>query len=276
LGGNINSNEIIFLGTAGGGLAVNKQLRASGGIVIRLQNIQFHINPGPGALVKAREYGVNLRGNNVLLVSNSQLDHCNDLNAVIGAMTHDGLDKAGILIASKSVMRGVDGERPYITRHHRKCLDKFLSLDSGNVVKFGKNIELRTLKTKNKDPTGIGFKLISEKVSIGYSGDTVFFPELIEELKGSDILILNNLEPFGYSNGDHLSSDDSLRIISTIRPKLAILTHFGQKIISENPIYQAREIQRRTNVQTVAARDGLVIDPFTFSASLKKRQLNVE
>lgn len=276
MGGNINSNEIIFLGTAGGGLAVNKQLRSSGGVIIRLQNIQFHINPGPGALVKAREYGVNLRGNNVLLVGNSQLEHCNDLNAVISAMTHDGLDKAGILIASKSVMVGVDGERPYITRKHRKCLDKFLSLESGNTVKFGKNIELKTLKTKNKDPTGIGFKLISEKVSIGYSGDTVFFPELIEELKGSDILILNNLEPFGYSNGDHLSSDDSLRIISTIRPKLAILTHFGQKIISENPIYQAREIQRRTNVQTVAARDGLVIDPFTFAASLKKRQLNVE
>ena len=276
MGGNINSNEIIFLGTAGGGLAVNKQLRSSGGVIIRLQNIQFHINPGPGALVKAREYGVNLRGNNVLLVGNSQLEHCNDLNAVISAMTHDGLDKAGILIASKSVMVGVDGERPYITTKHRKCLDKFLSLESGNTVKFGKNIELKTLKTKNKDPTGIGFKLISEKVSIGYSGDTVFFPELIEEVKGSDILILNNLEPFGYSNGDHLSSDDSLRIISTIRPKLAILTHFGQKIISENPIYQAREIQRRTNVQTVAARDGLVIDPFTFAASLKKRQLNVE
>ncbi len=234
------------------------------------------MDPGPGALVKAREYGVNLRANNVILVSHAHLDHCNDLNAVISAMTHDGLDKNGILIGSKSVMVGVDGERPYITRHHRKCLDKFLSLESGNSVKFGKDIELKTLRTMHRDPTEIGFKFISDKFSIGYTGDTAFFPELIDELQGSDILILNNLEPFGYKNEDHLSSEDSVKIISRVRPKLAILTHFGQKIIEQNPIYQAREIQRRTNVQTIAARDGLVIDPITFSASLKQRQISVD
>ncbi len=217
-----------------------------------------------------------MRGNNVVLVSNSKLDHCNDVNAVISAMTHDGLDKSGILIASKSVMAGVDGERPYITRFHRKCLDKFLSLEPGNVVKFGQDIELRTIKTKHQDPTNLGFKLNAGNLSIGYTGDTVFFPELIDELKGSDILILNNLEPFGYSNENHLSSDDSQRIISAVRPRLAILTHFGQKIIEENPIYQAREIQRRTNIQTIAARDGLVLDPITLAASLKKRKISID
>jgi len=85
---------------------------------------------------------------------------------------------------------------------------------------------------------------------------------------------LNNLEPFGYRSEDHLSSDDSVRIISAVRPRLAIITHFGQKILEENPIYQARDIQRRTNVQTVAARDGLVIDPMTLAASLRKRKIN--
>ncbi|MBT6735289.1 MBL fold metallo-hydrolase [Candidatus Woesearchaeota archaeon] len=262
------------MGTAGGQFAVNRQMRASGGIVIRLKNIQFHLDPGPGALVRAQEYGVSLRSNNILLASHSNLDHCNDLNAVISAMTHDGLDKNGILIGSKSVMTGGDGERPFITRKHRKYLDKFLSLESGNNVKFGKDIELQTLKTKNKDPHSIGFKIKSDKISIGYTGDTSFFPELIDELKGSDILILNNLEPFGYRSEDHLSSDDSVRIISAVRPRLAIITHFGQKILEENPIYQARDIQRRTNVQTVAARDGLVIDPMTLAASLRKRKIN--
>ena len=271
----INSNEIIFLGTAGGQFAVNRQMRASGGIIIRLKNIQFHLDPGPGALVRAREYGVSLRANNILLASHPNLDHCNDLNAVISAMTHDGLDKNGILIGSKSVMTGGEGERPFITRKHRKYLDKFLSLESGNTVKFGKDIELQTLKTKNKDINSIGFKIKSDKISIGYTGDTSFFPELIDELKGSDILILNNLEPFGHRSDDHLSSDDSVRLISAIRPRLAIITHFGQKILEENPIYQARDIQRRTNVQTVAARDGLVIDPMSLAASLRKRKINV-
>lgn len=251
-------------------------MRSSGGIVLRIKNIQFHIDPGPGALVKAREYGVNLRANNVILVSHAHLDHCNDVNAIISAMTHDGLDKAGILIGSKSVLVGTEGERPYLTRHHRRCLDKFLSLEPGNTVKFGQDIELRTLRTKHRDSTAIGFKFTSDKFSVAYTSDTSHFDELIDELRNSDILILNNLEPFGHGNDDHLSSDDSVKIISAVRPKLAILTHFGQKIIEQNPIYQAREIQRKTNVQTVAARDGLVIDPITFAASLKKRQISVD
>jgi len=251
-------------------------LRSSGGIILRIKNIQFHIDPGPGALVKAREYGINLRGNNVVLVSHSHLDHCNDVNVVISAMTHDGLDKAGILIGSKSVLIGNEGERPYVTKIHKRYLDKYLSLESGNNVKFGSDIELHTLKTKHRDETGIGFKFISDKFSIAYSGDTAFFPELIDEYRNSDILILNNLEPFGYPSDDHLSSDDSTKIISMVRPKLAILTHFGQKIIEQNPIYQARDIQRKTNVQTIAARDGLVVDPISLSASLKKRVIGID
>jgi ribonuclease BN (tRNA processing enzyme) len=241
-----------------------------------LKNVQFHLDPGPGSLVKAREYGVSLRANNIILASHNHLDHCNDLNAVISAMTHDGLDKNGILIGSKSVMVGVEGERPFITRSHRKFLDKFLSLEAGNTVKFGNEIELRTLKTKHRDANSLGFKINSDKISIGYTGDTTFFPELIDELKGTDILIINNLEPFGYRSDDHLSSDDSVRIISAVRPRLAIITHFGQKILEQNPIYQARDIQRRTNVQTIAARDGLVIDPISLAASLRKRKINVE
>ena len=209
-------------------------------------------------------------------MSHAHIDHCNDVNAVISAMTHDGLDKTGILIGSKSVMVGTEGERPYLTRYHRKCLDKFLSLEAGNTVKFGKDIELKTLRTRHRDPTGMGFKFNSGKFSIAYTGDTAYFEDLIDELRNSDILILNNLAPFGTTHDDHLSSDDSVKIISAVRPKLAIITHFGQKIIEQNPIYQARDIQRKTNVQTIAARDGLVVDPFNLSASLKKRQINIE
>ena len=50
------------MGTAGGKTAVNKQLRASGGIILRIEGIQFHLDPGPGALVKANEYLVEVFG----------------------------------------------------------------------------------------------------------------------------------------------------------------------------------------------------------------------
>lgn len=270
----MGNNEIIFLGTAGGRFSVNKQLRASGGIILRVNGIQFHIDPGPGSLVKAKEFGINLRMNNVLLASHAHLDHCNDVNAVIDAMTHSGIDKTGILIGSKSVIYGDDKERPYLTKFHRKAIDKYVALEVGNDVNFG-NIELRTLKTKHRDETTVGFKFFTDNFTVGYSSDTAFFAELIDELAGSDILVLNNLKPFGAKSDDHLSSDDSVKIIGEVRPKLAILQHFGQKMLEQNPIYQAREIQRKTNVQTVAARDGMSIDPISYSATFKHKTLNL-
>ena len=52
--------SIIFLGTGGDEFVVGKQLRGSGGIVVQVEGYQFHIDPGPGALIKARQAGINL------------------------------------------------------------------------------------------------------------------------------------------------------------------------------------------------------------------------
>ena len=81
--------------------------------------------------------------------------------------------------------------------------------------------------------------------------------------------------PFGYKDENNLSSDDAVKIIQGVKPNLAIITHFGQKMLEQNPIYQAREIQRATGVQTIAARDGMVINPTNYSVSLKNRSINV-
>ena len=263
------------MGTAGGKFAINKQLRSSGGIVIRVRGIQFHIDPGPGALVKANQCNVSVRANNVLLCSHAHLGHCNDINVIVDAMTHSGIDKRGIFIGSKSVIHGKDNERSYLTRKHKGRVEKILALEPGNVVKFGYDIELRTLKTKHSDETALGFKIFSDKFVVGYSGDTAFSEELIEELKGSDILILNILMPFGDQKEYNLSSDDAVKIIQGVKPTLAIITHFSQKMLEQNPIYQAREIQRITGVQTIAARDGMTINPNTYAVSLKHKTLNL-
>jgi len=263
------------LGTAGGKFAINNQLRASGGIIVRVRGIQFHIDPGPGALLKAKDYKVSLRANNVLLCTHSHLGHCNDINIVIDAMTHSGIDKRGILIGSKSLIQGKENEKSYVTRKHKGRLDKILALEPSNVVKFGNNMEVRTLKTRHEDETAVGFKLFCDKFVIGYSGDTSYFDGLVDELKGSDILILNVSRPFGHKDESNLSSDDAVKIIQEVKPNLVILTHFGQKMLEQNPIYQAREIQRITDVQTIAARDGMTINPTTYAVSLKHKNLNL-
>ena len=47
------TNFIKFLGTAGARFAVTKQIRASGGVWFCMDGIEFVVDPGPGALVRA-------------------------------------------------------------------------------------------------------------------------------------------------------------------------------------------------------------------------------
>ena len=84
--------RIIFLGTAGGNEAVLKQMRSSGGILLNLGSYQAHLDPGPGALSKLVEFGINPRDTNIILTSHNHLEHCNDINALIDSMTYAGLD----------------------------------------------------------------------------------------------------------------------------------------------------------------------------------------
>ena len=95
---------IVFLGTGTGPVVRGKQLRSTGGIILIVEGVQFLIDPGPGCLLKAKEYGINLRQNTAVFVSHSHLSHANDVNAVLDAMTYSGLDRQGILVGNKSLI----------------------------------------------------------------------------------------------------------------------------------------------------------------------------
>ncbi len=252
--------RIVFLGTAGSSTVVSRGLRASGGIIIQVEDLQFHLDPGPGALSQAVKYGVNLRHNTAVLVSHKHLNHCNDLNMVIEAMSYSGLESRGVLIAPKSVVHSQGDEHPFLTRYHQKFLEKMLVLEKNQKVGV-ELVEIHTLAAKHTDPTALGFKLFCPKFVVGYTGDTAYSDELCEQLSGTDILILN--VPYSAKNGKdlNLDSDSALQIISKVRPKVAILTHFGMDMLRADPINEARMIQRVTGVQTIAAKDGLVLAP---------------
>ena len=258
--------SITFLGTAGGN-AVCKQSRASGGIVIVVDDVQLHLDPGPGALVKAKEFGINPANTTAILVTHNHLSHCNDVNAIIEAMTHGGIEHRGIVLASKSVVQPTDTSYPVVTKYHMALLEKVIALENNHRVGL-EMVEIQALPVQHTDPTAIGFKIICPKFSIGYSGDTIITTELIESLMGIDLLILNVTYPGKRAVGMNLDTDSAMKIIAHVRPKMAILTHFGTDMLKLDPINEAREIQRITGVQTIAAHDGLSISP----AGYKKDQ----
>ena len=254
--------KIIFLGTAGSTAVAAKGFRSSGGIIFQVGELQFHFDPGPGALQKARDYGVNLHHTTAILVSHNHLNHCNDLNVVIDAMTHSGIEHRGILLASKSVLHSIDSH-PFLTRHHQNLLEKIIPMEKNHKVGIDL-VEINALPAEHTDETAVGFKLFCPKLTISYSGDTIVTPQLLEGMSGSDVIILNVPYPGKKGVGLNLDTESAIKIISHVRPKLAIITHFGLEMLREDPLNEAREIQRITGVQTISARDGLAISPEGF------------
>ena len=255
--------RIIFLGTAGSSSVARKQLRSSGGIIIQVEDLQFHIDPGPGTLRKAHECGVNLHHTTAVLVSHNHINHCNDLNVVIDAMTHSGIEHRGIILASKSVLHNLEGSYPIITRYHQNLVERIITLEKNHKVGI-ELVEINALSVDHHDETAIGFKFFCPKFTLSYTGDTALTDELLEQLAGTDILILNVPFPGDMESGKNLNRSDAIKIISHVRPKLAILTHFGLEMIKADPLQEAREIQRITGVQTMAAKDGLAISPESY------------
>jgi len=258
--------KIIFLGTAGNTAVVSKQLRGSGGIIIQVEDLQFHLDPGPGALVKAREFGINPHNTTAILVSHNHINHCSDLNAMIDAMTHGGIERRGLILGSKSVLQPQNESYPVISKYHQQLVEKIIPLEKNHKVGI-ELVEINAIPTEHHDPTAVGFKIFCPKLTISYTGDTAISDELLESLTGSNLLILNVPYPSKKEVHGNLNTDDAIKIVSHVRPKLVILTHFGSDMLKADPILEAREVQRITGVQTIAAQDGLIISPSGVSYS---------
>ncbi len=252
--------RVIFLGTAGSSSVVNKQMRSSGGIILQIEDFQFHLDPGPGSLNKAKEIGINLLDTTGILVSHNHINHCNDLNVVVDAMTHAGIEQRGLLIASKSVLQPMDGSHPFLTQHHQKMIERIIPVEKNHKIGLDL-VEIHALPADHTDETAVGFKFFCPKFTLSYSGDTALTPELLQALTGTDLLILNVPYPGNKATGKNLDSDSAMKIIAHVKPRLAIITHFGVEMIKADPLMEAREIQRITGVQTIAAYDGLIIAP---------------
>ncbi len=243
---------IKFLGTAGARIAVARQARASGGIWLRLDGVNLQIDPGPGALVKCFESRPKLDPTSLdaILLSHKHLDHSGDINAMIEAMTLGGHAKKGEIFVPRDAL---NGDR-VVHEYNRVYLEKV------NVLKEGSKYEVGGLKfeTPVRHIHGcetFGFRFRGKNCSVSYITDTDYFNKLALKYK-ADVLIISVLTE-NENRFDHLCINEAGSIIERIRPKIAILTHFGIKMIEAGPERIARDLSRRTGVRIIAARDGL-------------------
>ena len=251
--------KLQFLGTGGGRFATISQKRMTGGFRIDdMGKRNIHVDPGPGALVRSHQYGLNPRKINMLLVSHCHTDHYNDAEVLIEAMTQGMTKRTGHVIASESVLNGYEEIGPGISKYHQ-TKPTVSTIHPGDVIKNGP-ITVRGTATNHGDPTCTGFNIDYNGFSISYTADTEYFPELHEDHEGADVWIGCVIKEGERRIKGHLRTGDFQQLIEEVQPKLAIMTHLGVNLIMNNPFQNTRVITQNTGVRTIAATDGLAID----------------
>lgn len=251
--------KLQFLGTGGGRFATISQKRMTGGFRIDdMGKYNIHVDPGPGALVRSHQFGLNPRKINMLLVSHCHTDHYNDAEVLIEAMTQGMTKRNGHVIASESVLHGHGEIGPGISKYHQ-TKPTVSTIHPGDVIRNGP-ITVRGAETHHGDPTCTGFNIDYNGFSISYTADTEYFPELHTYHKGADVLIGCVIKEGERRIKGHLRTRDFQQLIEEIQPKLAIMTHLGVNLIMNNPFQNTRIITQNTGVRTIAATDGLSIN----------------
>ncbi|MEM2874190.1 MAG: MBL fold metallo-hydrolase [Candidatus Nanoarchaeia archaeon] len=257
--------QIIFLGSGGGRLTLANQVVGTGGFIIKTQGYQIWVDPGVGALVRAKQQGVIPSATDIIFVSHHHLDHSNDLNALIDAMSIGKKRKKGILISTETTINGTNTESPILLKYYRTMLKGIYAVKPGDKVKVGP-LTFEALPTKHDCET-IGLKLYMPNRTLVYTSNTGPMPELAEAYKGCDILIADVLRPGTEQWGTHFSSGDVIELFQKVKPKLAIISHFGKKMLRANPLQEARIIAQKSGVTVFAAREGMKIDLNTLFVS---------
>jgi ribonuclease BN (tRNA processing enzyme) len=191
-------------------------------------------------------------------------------------MTHNGLDKKGVLITTSSVVNGIEGEHAIVTEYHKKCVERIIVLEKEKRIGI-EDVEIIATPAEHTDPTTIGLKISTPEFTLGYTSDTTQTSEVVNAYKDCDIIILNVQHPKNTPKEDKkkgLSSDEAVDMIKKINPKLAIITHFGLKMVKADPIMEAREIQQRTGIQTIAAKEGMQVNPSSYAAKSQQKKLS--
>jgi phosphoribosyl 1,2-cyclic phosphodiesterase len=250
--------KVTFLGTAGGRILIMTQLRASGGFVVEMDGEMIHVDPGPGALVRAKQYGVDLRKLTAIAISHAHPDHYTDTEIIIESMTDGTRKKRGVLIGNEHAIKGGADYRQVVSPFHLRLLERCRSLEPGNKIKIG-NVEITATPSKHREEKGLGFVFRGKK-TLGYTGDGEYFPGLEKHFEGCDYMILNVLRPRSAHWPGHMNTTQAKELISKVKPKLALIQHFGMLMVKAGPEKEAKWIEEQTSVKTIAATDGMKID----------------
>ena len=255
-------NTITFLGTAGARFAVTSQVLASGGLWLDLGGAEILVDPGPGCIVQSTKRKLRADRLAAIIVSHRHLDHSADVNVMVEAMTQGGFKPGGRLFAPADALE----TEPVIFSYLKDYLDGIEILQEGKSYSIG-NISFTTPIRHMHSVETYGMLFKTTEHTFSYIADSRYFDGLCHSY-GGELLIINVvfLKPRPPSDSppklpiDHLSVPDAEHIIREVKPKVAILSHFGMGVWKAKPWEIARRLSQQTGTRVIAARDGMKFD----------------
>lgn len=255
-----DSPFIKFLGTAGARFVVAKQLRYSAGTYISAKGLELMLDPGPGTLVRCARAkpSVNVTQLEAVILSHAHIDHSNDVNILIDAMTNGGLKKRGTLFAPKECLTG---KNAVVFEYLKDFLAEIVTLEPEQNYQLG-DLRFSTSIQHDHEVETYGIKFDLDGRRVAFMVDTKFFPELLDSYKDADILVMNVVRYSPHKSGmvKHLCIDDVKKIVSTIEPRKAIITHFGMTMLKAKPWEVAANLTEELGIEVIAASDGQQLD----------------
>ena len=262
--------SIRFLGTGGARFVVAKQIRASGGMWFRFNSdaetgvrTQIHVDPGPGALVRALSVVPPCEPAELdaLVLSHKHLDHAGDINVMIEAMTQGGWKKRGALLAPRDAFEGEAVIFPYAARfvETRQIVE-----EHGGPYRVN-DVEIRTSIRHIHGVETYGYHFVHDGTTVSYLPCGRFFEGLAEDYARHrpDVLIVNVLRFRDAMKVDHLTFDEARHIFGVVRPRVGVMTHFSTKMLEQDPARLATELEDELGIRMFAARDGWLLDATT-------------
>jgi len=234
---------------------------------MRFGETQIHVDPGPGALVRALSHvpPCNPRELDAIVLSHKHLDHSGDVNALIEAMTSGGFRRRGAVFAPRDAFDGEAVILPYA----RRFVERVEYLEpSGGPYRAG-GVEIYTSMRHVHAVQTQGVHFVHDGLRVAYLPCGRYFDGLAEDYakRRPDVLIVNVLRYRDEMTVDHLTWDDARRVVAEVRPKVAVFQHFGTKMLEAAPPRLAAALEDELGLRAIAAHDGLTLDLDTAVAS---------
>ncbi|MEI8349963.1 MAG: MBL fold metallo-hydrolase [Candidatus Omnitrophota bacterium] len=233
-----------------------KQLRSSGGMWLSHKKTNMMIDPGPGALVRCNSVRPKLDPGTLdaILLTHKHLDHAGDINAMIEAMTEGGFKKKGTIFLPADAL----GEDGVIFSYLKDFPEQTVLLKKGKFCIGDISFEIPVRNDHPCETYGIKFFIGDTIVSL--VADTDYFDELISIYKGSTVLILNVVFHQRRDDIKHLCLEEAIELIKKIKPRKAVITHFGMSMLKAKPYLLEEKLKEELQADIVFARDGMKLE----------------